>query len=265
MTLTPPLLLPEGMGDGVRRGSGVALNLVFPRRCFGCETPMPGVDPPLPGLETWLCRACQDTLPIIEPPLCSLCGEPFSGDLRHDFCCWNCDGRAFEFEFAVSGFMAEGLVREFIHGFKYERHYELRGLLAVMASRALRNPRFDGLLNPEDWVLVPVPLHPWRQMMRGYNQSWEVCLELSRLTGIPAQPALRRLRRTLSQAGLDRARRLKNLRGAFAMAPEHDVGGRKVLLVDDVLTTGSTCHECARTLRRDGGAEKVVVITVARG
>lgn len=254
-----------GIRRDAQRSGRKALDLVFPRRCFGCEAPLVDDEPPQPGLDTWLCHACQDSLSLIDPPLCATCGEPFSGALKHDFTCWNCDGRAFDFEFAVSGFMAMGLVRDLIHGFKYEQKYELRGLLAVMVNRALKDERLQRQVTPSDWLLVPVPLHPWRQLVRGYNQSWEICLELSRITGIPAQSALRRLRRTAAQAGLDRARRLKNLRGAFSLAAHHDVRGRNVLLLDDVLTTGSTCHECARTLRREGGAEKVVVITVARG
>jgi ComF family protein len=257
--------LPDGLERSLQQGRSKALDWVLPRRCFGCDQTLPGDEPPQPALETWLCRACLDTLPTIEPPLCSICGEPFSGDLTHDFTCWNCDGRAFEFAFATSAFKAEGLVRDLIHGFKYEQHYELRGLLAVMLGRALQDTRLVATPSLSEWVLVPVPLHPWREMVRGYNQSWEICLELSRATGIPAQRALRRLRRTVPQAGLDRARRLKNLRGAFALAADQNLRGRNVLLVDDVLTTGSTCHECARTLRQEGGAEKVVVITAARG
>ena len=259
------LSLPDGLERGLQLGRSKTLDWVLPRICFGCDVPLSGEEPARPTLDTWLCRACQDTLPVVEPPICSVCGEPFPGDLTHDFCCWNCDGRAFEFAFATSGFRAEGLVRDLIHGFKYEQRYELRGLLAVMLGRSMQDARLLETPDLADWVLVPVPLHPWREMLRGYNQSWEICLELARVTGFQVQLALRRKRRTTSQAGLDRARRLKNLRGAFAMAAEHDLRGRKVLLVDDVLTTGSTCHECARILRQDGGAEKVVVITIARG
>jgi competence protein ComFC len=249
----------------LRLGGSRALDLALPRRCFGCDLPREDPEPSLPCLDTWLCRACQDSLPLIQPPLCSVCGEPFPGDLTRDFRCWNCDGRAFDFEFAVSGYRAEGLVRDLIHGFKYDSRYELRGLLAVLLRQALQDSRLLQEPGLSSWLLVPVPLHPWREMTRGYNQSWEICLHLSRATGIPAQKILRRLRRTTSQAGLDRSRRLKNLRGAFALRPGADVRGRRILLVDDVLTTGSTCQECARILRHEGGAEKVVVITTARG
>ena len=248
-----------------------ALDLTYPRVCFGCNALLDADEPPQPRLETWLCLACRDSLPVIEPPLCGRCGEPFSGDLRHEFTCWNCHDRKLAFDFATSGYRADGVVRELIHGFKYERRYELRGVLAQLLHRALQDERLAGE-DLSSWLLVPVPLHAWREWWREYNQSWELCVELSRSTGIPAARLLRRTRRTTAQAGLNRTRRIQNLRGAFALArpllpqkPPLSARGRRILLVDDVLTTGSTTHECARVLRQEGGAEKVVVITAARG
>ena len=226
--------------------------------------PRTGAEPAQFGPGTWLCRACEDELPRIDSAVCAVCGEPYDGALSHAFRCWNCQDREFDFEFAVSGYRARGLLRDLIHAFKYENRYETRGLLASLLRRALQDPRLAGE-DLADWLLVPVPLHPLREMARGYNQCWEIALELSRATGIPAAQALRRTRRTHSQAGLGRASRLRNLRGAFALRPSQNVAGKCVLLIDDVLTTGSTCQEGARALRREGGAEKVVVITVARG
>lgn len=246
------------------------VDLVYPHRCFGCsgwfEPPAANAGPA--HLERWLCPGCIDTLPLIQSATCQVCGEPYDGDLEHAFRCWNCHGRPFAFEFAHSAYQAEGIVREVVHRFKYQGHYELRGLLTSLLAHTLESPR----LAPEplhQWLLVPVPLHRWRQMTRTYNQAWELCRELSHRTGIPAVNPLRRNRRTPPQAGLDRNRRLANLQGAFSLrsapAPRALLRGRSILLVDDVLTTGSTCHECARILRDEGGAEKVVVITVARG
>jgi ComF family protein len=122
---------------------------------------------------------------------------------------------------------------------------------------------------------VPVPLHPEREADREFNQSWELCVRLGQFTGIPAAQVLERILPTVKQANLNRRQRQENLRGAFRLRPPRwwhwylprppDLHGRKILLVDDVLTTGSTTSECARVLKKDGGAEKVVVITVARG
>ena len=162
-------------------------------------------------------------------------------------------------------------MRELIHQFKYERRLHLRGALAGLMLRTLEAEPRLARENLADWLLVPVPLHRSREAEREFNQSWELCLRLSRLTGIPAAKALLRTRETEQQAGLSRGQRLKNLRGAFAVLPpgrwrpEIRLQGRRILLVDDVFTTGATTSECARILRQEGGAEKVVVITVTRG
>jgi ComF family protein len=235
---------------------------VYPRLCCVCQVPLD---------EGWFCGGCADSLPLVEPPYCKVCGEVYDGALTHDFRCTNCSGRRLEFEFAVAACRAEEAVRELIHQFKYERRLHLRGALASLLLRLLEEePRLAGE-NLAEWLLVPVPLHPSREVEREYNQSWELCRRLSRLTGIPATKALVRTRETESQAGLDRGERLKNLRGAFAVRATQGAGapsalqGRRILLVDDVFTTGATANECARVLRQEGAVEKVVVITVTRG
>ncbi|MCB1224889.1 MAG: ComF family protein [Verrucomicrobiales bacterium] len=266
--------------ERLRLASRRGLDWIFPRRCPGCERVLssaPDIRLPPPStdarankaaldtaLTSRLCAACRDHLPWITETRCQRCGEPYPGALDHPLHCWNCEDRPFAFEFATAGFRSEGLVRDLIHTFKYERHLEQRSLLALMLSAALQDPR---LLREDlaQWLLVPVPLHFSRRIVREYNQSWELCRGLTRLTGIPSAQVLRRTRRTTSQASLDRRQRLTNLRGAFSLRRQADVRDRRILLVDDVLTTGATTHECARVLRRSGGAEKVVVITVGRG
>jgi ComF family protein len=199
-----------------------------------------------------------------------VCGEVYDGAFTNEFRCANCSGRKLEFDFAVAACRAEEAVRELVHQFKYERRLHLRGALAKLLLRTLDEPRL-AQENLADWLLVPVPLHRSREMDREFNQSWELCLRLAQLTGIPAANVLARIRETDSQANLDRDERLRNLRGAFALRKPRFweknclTQGRCILLVDDVFTTGATTSECARILRREGGAEKVVVITVARG
>ncbi|WP_395715714.1 ComF family protein [Prosthecobacter sp.] len=240
------------------------VDLIYPRLCCVCKVPL---DDGRPG---WFCKVCADELPLMEPPYCKVCGEFYDGAFTNEFRCMNCDGRRLEFEFAVAACRAEGVVREMIHQFKYERRLQLRAPLATLLSRTLQDPRLADE-NLAAWALVPVPLHRSRELDREFNQSWELCVRLSGLTGIPAIQALSRMRETDSQASLDRDERLKNLRGAFALRKTRPweekvtLQGRRILLVDDVFTTGATTSECARVLRREGGAEKVVVITVARG
>ncbi|HEY2572497.1 MAG TPA: phosphoribosyltransferase family protein, partial [Verrucomicrobiaceae bacterium] len=158
--------------------------------------------------------------------------------------------------------------RVMIHRFKYQRRLDLRGVLSCLLAEVLEDPRLAAIERSE-WVLAPVPLHHARERERQYNQAWELCREFSAVSGIAAVKVLRRLRPTTSQASLTRHQRIENLRGAFALdrsvLKQGTLRNRSVLLVDDVLTTGSTASECARVLMRRGGAAKVVVITVARG
>jgi competence protein ComFC len=196
-----------------------------------------------------------------------VCGEPYDGAMTDTFRCANCADERLAFDFAIAGTIADGVVRDLVHRFKYQRELQLRAVLAELLARTLADPRI------QDWhreaVLVPVPLHPTRKREREYNQAWELCTELARNHGLQRLDALRRLRATTPQASLSRRERQQNLRKAFEVAPEvirkSALAGRTVLLVDDVLTTGTTASECARILKKTAGVEKVVVITVARG
>ena len=245
------------------------LDLIYPRLCSACKVPL-APEAPERGNKAWFCAACETELPLVEPPYCKVCGETYDGAFTHDFRCQNCSGRRLEFEFAAAACRAEDGARELIHQFKYERRLHLRGPLAALMLRTLEEPRLTEE-NLGEWLLVPVPLHPSRELDRGFNQSWELCRRLSQWTGIPAANVLERSRATDSQASLDREERLRNLRGAFRIRTPRPwqrgipLAGRRILLVDDVFTTGATTSECARVLRREGEAEKVVVITVARG
>ena len=244
------------------------VDALYPRACFACEAVL-DAGTPSQGTSAWLCPACEDGVERIEAPFCSVCGEPFAGAEAAPFRCWNCEDRGLAFDFARAACKSAGPVRTMIHAFKYRRDLAQRAPLADLLRTVLEDPRLAGL-DPADWRLVPVPLHPLRRFWRGYNQSLELCRQLGQVTGLATVCALRRVRLTRAQAGLDRARRLENLRGIFAPARRlpgrpAPLAGKNVLLVDDVLTTGATAHECARVLKKQAGVEKVVVITAARG
>jgi ComF family protein len=261
--------LPKVTSPLLRSGGRIVLDAVFPRGCVVCEAPLEKKSAES-GVSEWICEVCAGEMDRIEPPYCSICGESFDGPMTREFACSNCEGRRMAFDFAISAFKARGPLRELIHQFKYSRDLALRGVLTEILKPALHDPRL-AVEDLSEWLLVPVPLHFLREMRREFNQSWELCRQLSLVTGIPAVKALRRTRLTSTQAKLHRRERLENLRGIFALSlalpwrPRPDLRGRKILLVDDVLTTGATANECAKVLKREAGAEKVVVITAARG
>ena len=234
------------------------IDFLYPPSCHLCSAPL--------EKGRYLCPDCHGTLPRVTPPFCQRCGLPYDGRIPEQFTCPNCRERPFSFDFARAALLARDGARELVHAFKYRRRIHLDRELAALTAEALHDPR---LAARTDWTLVPVPLHWRRQQGRWFNQAHEIARSLGRLAGFPLCQALRRVRHTRQQILLTRAQRLKNLRGAFQLSRQErkhrHLRGKAVLLVDDVFTTGSTAHECARILKTEAGAEKVVVLTALRG
>lgn len=207
-----------------------------------------------------LCASCSERAPRIEPPFCATCSEPFQGAITETFACANCAHRTLHFESAVSAFRSRGVVRKIVHEFKYGKQAHLKYLVAEWLAEALVDPRLAGRRFD---ALVPVPLHPTRQRERGFNQAELLAELLSTRSGIPMRATLQRVRYTTTQTAFDRAERMENLHNAFRLRKNADVRGLRVLLIDDILTTGSTLGECARVLKA-GGALSVHAATAAR-
>jgi ComF family protein len=151
----------------------------------------------------------------------------------------------------------EGVIREFIHALKYDGNQSLGETFTNPLAEIVRERKWF----PE--LVIPVPLSPARRIERGYNQSALLARPVALRLGVRFAPyGLRRIRNTQSQVELTAAERLVNVKGAFEAVPDI-VGGKRVLLVDDVTTTGSTLRECAGALR-DGGATAVFCLTLAR-
>lgn len=208
-----------------------------------------------------LCQGCQSQIRRIEPPFCLKCSQPFDGTTLGVQECANCRGRHLFFQCAVTRHRSRGIVRALIHRFKYRGDFHLRHQLATWLFEGFEDHR---LQNPLPDAVIPVPLYATRLREREYNQSEELTWMFSHRTGIETIHALRRIRPTLTQTRLSRTMRMENLRNAFEMSKNRSVLGMHLLLIDDVLTTGSTVAECARTLL-GAGALSVRVMTVARG
>jgi ComF family protein len=150
----------------------------------------------------------------------------------------------------------EGSLRQLIHLFKYDKIYTLARPLAGFLARVLpREERFD--------VVVPMPLHWRRGWERGFNQSELLAREIAKKWNVPLRRSVRRVKSTAPQAGLTNAKRRVNVAGAFAVKKNIRLDGARVLLVDDVLTTGATAAACARALKRAGAAH-VALLALAR-
>ncbi len=235
------------------------LDVLYPPICAVCRV----------GLQDGraLCDACDADLPRLTEPFCQSCGEAFPGQIEGSFDCPNCHKLKFAFEFARPATVRDDRILDLIHRLKYGRELHLAKDLGRLAADSFMDPRLAPAVAGK-WPLVPVPLHRKRFQHRHFNQAEEIARVLSTHTGLPLLKALQRTRATGHQTSLTRTQRLENLRGAFAITR---VGRRRSLdfpegavLVDDVLTTGSTVDECAKTLRR-AGFQKIHVVTVMRG
>jgi competence protein ComFC len=233
----------------------VGLGFLFPEICQLCG------EQRATAKEGYVCGRCWSHVRFIKPPFCERCGLPFEGDLTAPFECANCREIALRFSAARSAVVARGAVLETIHRYKYRRAlwFEpfLAGLLLREAAPALRGQHWD--------LIVPVPLHPLKQREREFNQAERLAVHLGAATEIRVnKKLLRRVLFTNTQTRLTRPQRAANMRGAFAMRDGAQLDGERVILVDDVFTTGATTSACAQTLLADGAGD-VCVWTVARG
>ena len=229
-----------------------AVSLLYPATCAICREHIRAGE--------YLCDGCEAKLMRIVPPFCQKCSEHFEGSINIRFACANCAHRTIHFDAAVAVYRGRGIVRDVIHEFKYNRQIHLRHLLARWVRAALDDER---LRNYQFDMMVPVPLHSARQRERGFNQASLLANLVSKNTSIPCRSLLKRIRYTTTQTALDRSERMENLHNAFRLRKNADVRGLSVLLIDDVLTTGSTLSECARVLK-GAGAISVHAATAAR-
>jgi ComF family protein len=262
--------LAERISTAGRTMARTALDILFPRRCAACRVflPAPERHSPVDAMEAFtaavsrvLCRTCAARLVPLTGPICTRCGKPFIGPDQPDHRCGDCLRKSPAFATARAFGIYDGPLMALIRRLKFDRRLELAEpvgrLLGCARERAWPEAIFDRV--------TVVPLHPRRFRKRGYNQ---VMLPIRRWTGFAGgavldRELLRRIRHTPPQSGLGRAEREQNIRGAFAVRPGCRLTGERILLVDDVYTTGATVNACAAVLV-SAGAGRVDVLTIAR-
>jgi ComF family protein len=231
------------------------LGFFYPEICRICEAER------ATAKSGFVCCKCRTQVRFIRPPFCERCGLPFEGEITTAFECTNCREMELHFSSARSAVVAKTIVLDIIHRFKYRRElwFEpfLADLLLHQALPAVRGQKWD--------FIAPVPLHPVKEREREFNQAELLARHLSIAVKIPLNnKLLRRVSPTMTQTRLTRQQRTENMRGAFAVRNGVKLNGEKIILVDDVFTTGATTSACAKVLKAAGAGE-VCVWTVARG
>ena len=246
----------------------LCLDAIFPPRCAG-------------GTEAsrlcnvWshdlFCDCCAKTLQTLASnlnkiPLCGCCGAPMKSAHAATLCADCRDNRYHAsppFDAARSVYSYVGAIRPAIHRLKYDGKTALAKPLAQLLIDYLQSS--TQCVAPEELnLIVPVPLHRFRQWRRGFNQSELLAREIGRAFGVPSREVLRRTRFTPPQVELSREERQQNVKGVFALRDTKiKFQGATILLIDDVYTTGATLKECAHVLK-NAGAKRVFVLTLAR-
>jgi ComF family protein len=229
----------------------LALDVALPTVCAGCREPVAG---------NGLCAGCWAKLSFIAPPFCERLGIPFVYDPGPGVLSMEAIADPPAYAHARAAVRYDDVARTLVHALKYQDRTDLAPTLGGWMARAGAE-----LLGEAD-VLVPVPLHWRRGWTRRYNQSGALAKVIGKRSGVPFDgDALRRIKPTQQQVGLSRAERARNVQGAFQVTPDRKarVQGRRIILVDDVLTSGATVDACARALLR-AGAANVDVLVFAR-
>ena len=229
-------------------------SLLFPPYCPVCDADTGG-----PAF----CRDCREELLGASGPSCPRCAMPVGPHADLADGCSECRGRSLGFDRAIALGPYQGPIRHLCLGLKRERNaWMARWLAELVAEGHLELLQTEAGAEGGAWV-VPVPLHWSRRFARGYNQAEALAIGLARALSLKVRRPLRRVVATPKLARIGRAERAKIMRRAFRSRPDKSLRGRTVLLVDDILTSGATCGEAARALKR-AGASRVVVVVVAR-
>lgn len=228
--------------------------IIFPSRCISCETLLDHCK------NYSFCLNCFSKIKFIKSPICDCCGTPFAGDNCRDHLCGDCILSKPSYSIARSVGYYESPLLDIVHRFKYGKKVSLGKSL----GKLMADYEYPGFSISGHTLIIPVPLHSRRLRERGFNQSVILGREISKRFAIPMDfQTLRRHIYTEPQVSLGKKERESNVRGAFSISEPLKIKDKKIILLDDIYTTGSTVKECSELLLKSG-AHSVDVLTLSR-
>lgn len=227
------------------------IDAILPARCLLCGK--------IVHDDNTLCSECFENINFITSPYCKHCGKPLFENIPDNLYCVSCLNKKHTFRFVRSAIVYDEYSKKLVLDFKFYDHIENKKLLVKWLMFAGRDIFKEGVD-----LIIPVPLHFTRMLRRKYNQSAILARELSRQTGIKVEyKALVKNKKTIPQVLCDSKQRTKNVKNAFTVKYPEAIKDKRIVLIDDVFTTGATLRECAKILKKHG-AKSVDALTVAR-
>ena len=235
----------------IKEAESFIASILYPKKCVRCSR-----------RGSYICAACMATITFVDNQLCAVCQKGSVDGFTHPKC-----RTRHEIDGILFSVAYKGIIKKLIYQFKYQPYLsDLKGIIGrLLYEGIIQQEAFDSYLQSKRAVIIPVPLHSSRLKKRGYNQAELLAKELSLKTGLLCSAnVLLRHKPTKPQFELKKEQRRDNIRGAFTVFKKNkkDIGGKWIILVDDITTTGSTLRECAKVLKKSG-AEKVMGVTFA--
>ena len=234
----------------------VIINLLYPAQCRACGEKTSSWD-------QHICENCQKRIKRRLPPFCVKCGKQISGDPQIQNMCTDCKKEKIYFDHALSVFHYDGVLKELVHDFKYKK---VTSLAAGFADLVVDFMKEYSMAKDTD-IILSIPMHPWRLFKREVNASDILAKNIAKRLGRRySTKILKKIKNTPPQSKLPRSERINNIKYSFSIHKnkETEIKDKNILLVDDLLTTGSTVNECARLLK-GASSGRIEVITLARG
>lgn len=229
------------------------LNFIFPPRCMVCDNITEFNN------TTHVCAECYARLKSINLPVCNYCGKELEDPGRA--CCYECAVQDNYYDIAICACEYCGIIKVILQKLKFDNRVELCPLISEILVKKIKQK--TGILKFD--IIISVPLHPNRMKQRGYNQSQLIAQYVANALKVDYElNVIEKIRDIPRQSELCRADRILNVKGAFRVTMSEKVAGKNILLIDDILTTGSTLRECSKELKKSG-AKSITVATVATG